>query len=175
MYFWRPSIVALSAESQQGNFGLWASSVRFILLIRDPRDAVVEHVLSGPGKGLNSSSLQAVLRDHWFFVPRLMQMFDWYADKLPYFFPVLVVNYDDLVRQLPAELQRLRLFLGLNVSQAAVDSHASDVARRDPDLRAPSIGHWRNVMTPDTARFFRNQMLLHLNTELLQRFLRRKE
>ena len=164
----------------------WAPQVRYILVVRDPRDAAVSF---SHWKHRRANDTQQTMRDAWIFVPRTMQMFEWYANTISYFFPTLVVYYSELVNNLPTELARLQEFLGLPPLSPA-DIAAMEVAvspdhmrelelqhalpgrnsQQRPKVRKAHPGTYREEMEPETAALFNQAMRKYLTAELLHRF-----
>ena len=180
--------MTMARVCKQTNCVEWAPQVRFVLVVRDPRDAAVSYAhwmrIFDPAK-----DLQQTMREAWIFVPRTMQMFEWYANTLSYFFPTLVVYYSELVNNLPTELARLQEFLGLPPLSPA-DIAAMEVAVSPDHMRELELQHalpgrnsqqrpkvrkarpetFREEMEPETVTIFNKAMRKYLTPELLNRF-----
>jgi len=105
---------------------------RVMLLVRDPRDAIV------------SNYFQVTRRDHWYegdlagylrwprgSVDSMLRYYDVWARNREVAAAMLLLRYEDLRRDTPAELRRIAGFLGLGGVTDAVVTRAVEAASFD--------------------------------------------
>lgn len=131
----------------------WMQSIRHVLVVRDPRDAAISwmyyrksiHDLPAldPASDIDlqaDARIQQYLQTLVAYPARVAQTYDFYVNYLGRFFPVLVIFYEDMLRDLGKEISRILAFYGLPAFTMAKLAQLQAVSSPD-HMRQMELNH----------------------------------